>query len=270
MKRTLMTSVALGAIMMGASITAPATSGFVGPAFAQDAEPTEEILEDDAAPEQGDETEEGGEIIIETEEQPADEDDMTEEDPAMEEDAAEEPTDGEAMDDEAMDEETVEPVEEDVMEEETMTEEPVDEAAEGTERTETFIEMQAEDEVSANTYIGQSLYNLQDESIGNINDLIFTDEGGVNAAIVGVGGFLGIGQKEVAVNFELIEIQQQPDSADVRLVIDATREQLENAPEFVSLDEQMAERRANQPVPGAGTGIGGTAPPPATAPAPAQ
>ena len=135
----------------------------------------------------------------------------------------------------------------------------------------TYLTEQAEDQISANTYIGQSVYNANDESIGEINDLIIKKEGGVAAAIVGVGGFLGIGEKNVAVPFGSIAIAEQPDSDALKLTTTETADSLKGAPEFKTKSQLMAERNANQPVDTSTTSATGTTPAPAPAePAPQQ
>ncbi len=56
---------------------------------------------------------------------------------------------------------------------------------------------------------GTRVYGSNNESIGDISDLLLDRQGRIVAAIVGVGGFLGIGQKDVAVPFEALEIVPQ-------------------------------------------------------------
>lgn len=134
-----------------------------------------------------------------------------------------------------------------------------------------YLTEQAENQVSANTYIGQSVYNASDESIGEINDLIIEKEGGIAAAIVGVGGFLGIGEKNVAVPFDKIAIADQPDSDEIKLTTTETADSLKGAPEFKTKSQVMAERNADQPVDTSTTSATGTTPAPAPAePAPQQ
>ena len=111
-----------------------------------------------------------------------------------------------------------------------------------------YLTAQADDQISANTYLGQTVYNSADESIGKISDLIIQKDGGVDAAVVGVGGFLGIGEKWVAVPFETISITQVPDSDDVKLTTTETAESLQAAPEFKTKAQQLAERNAAAPV----------------------
>ncbi|ANK90387.1 MULTISPECIES: PRC-barrel domain-containing protein [Rhizobium] len=106
----------------------------------------------------------------------------------------------------------------------------------------TYLTEQAPDQVSANTYIGQSVYNANNESIGSINDLIMKKDGGIVAAIVGVGGFLGIGEKDVAVPMEKIAIAQNTQDGSLKLTTSETAESLKAAPEFKTLAMQSAEK----------------------------
>jgi sporulation protein YlmC with PRC-barrel domain len=84
--------------------------------------------------------------------------------------------------------------------------------------------------VAASDFIGQRVYTRSGEDIGEVNDLIVTDNGAVQAVILGVGGFLGVGEKDVAVTMQAIQIQSEGEST--RLVVDASKEQLTSAPDF--------------------------------------
>ena len=59
-----------------------------------------------------------------------------------------------------------------------------------------YLTEQGADQIAASTYIGQSVYNASDESIGEINDVIFTKDGSVEAAVIGVGGLPRYRRKE--------------------------------------------------------------------------
>ena len=76
-----------------------------------------------------------------------------------------------------------------------------------------------------------------------MNDLLFSKDGSVGAVVVGVGGFLGIGEKNVAVPFEALE-SRADENGNVTLYINATAEQLDAAPEFMTLAQIQAEERA--------------------------
>ncbi len=136
---------------------------------------------------------------------------------------------------------------------------------------------QAEHQVRAESLLGVDVSNGQD-TIGEVADLIVTQDGRVEAIVVGVGGFLGVGQKSVALAWDTIRLAEQ-DGARVILVA-ATREQLEGMPEFTTLEEKQAEeamrqqqqelqqqmQQQQQQPGGAPAGVGVT--PPAPAPAP--
>ena len=105
-----------------------------------------------------------------------------------------------------------------------------------------YITEQAPDQISANTYIGQSVYNGNNESIGSVNDLIMKKDGGLVAAIIGVGGFLGIGEKNVAVPMDKVTVAQNTQDGSVKLTTSETAESLKAAPEFKTLAMQSAEK----------------------------
>jgi sporulation protein YlmC with PRC-barrel domain len=59
-----------------------------------------------------------------------------------------------------------------------------------------------------NQIMGQDVYNDQNEKVGVVNDLIIAQDKAVSYAIIGAGGFLGMGKHDVAIrvdNFKLVE-----------------------------------------------------------------
>jgi len=73
------------------------------------------------------------------------------------------------------------------------------------------------------------------DDIGEINDVILSRKGDVQAVIVGVGGFIGIGEKNVAVAMKDIKFVQNGDSKDdYFLVINANKQMLTDAPAYAS------------------------------------
>ena len=97
--------------------------------------------------------------------------------------------------------------------------------------------------VLVSTYFDRGMHNRAGEKIGSISDLIVASDGTIAAALVGVGGFLGIGEKEVAVPFSSIEHVRNGN--DLRFVIDTTKEALKEAPSY----EDTAARVHLSPVP---------------------
>lgn len=69
---------------------------------------------------------------------------------------------------------------------------------------------------------GKTVYASDGANIGEINDVLVSQDGSINAVIIGVGGFLGIGEKDVAVNMSALQLgpgdtQAQADAASKAL-----------------------------------------------------
>lgn len=58
--------------------------------------------------------------------------------------------------------------------------------------------------------VGLNVYNDTNEKLGSISDLLFDKNGKINAAVIGVGGFLGVGERLVAVSFDKIKFVDTP------------------------------------------------------------
>jgi hypothetical protein len=61
-----------------------------------------------------------------------------------------------------------------------------------------FVTAQGEGQWLASWFIGQTVTNHAGETIGGVNDLLFDKSGRISSAVIGVGGFLGMGEKNVA------------------------------------------------------------------------
>jgi sporulation protein YlmC with PRC-barrel domain len=62
----------------------------------------------------------------------------------------------------------------------------------------------------ASKVVGLSVYNDANESLGSINDLLTDKSGNIKAVIIGVGGFLGVGEHLVAVPFDKVKFVNEP------------------------------------------------------------
>jgi sporulation protein YlmC with PRC-barrel domain len=62
----------------------------------------------------------------------------------------------------------------------------------------------------ASKVVGLSVYNDNNENVGSINDLLVDKNGKIQAVVIGVGGFLGVGSHLVAVPFEKVKFIDQP------------------------------------------------------------
>jgi hypothetical protein len=83
---------------------------------------------------------------------------------------------------------------------------------------------------SPNEYTNQDVYNGAGENLGTIRDLMIGPDGKAAAAIINVGRFLGIGDKEIAVPFSALRVERHGDSR--RIVIDAMKDGVQAAPTF--------------------------------------
>ena len=81
------------------------------------------------------------------------------------------------------------------------------------------------------------------EEIGNISDIIFTEDGRISGVVIGVGGFLGIGEKNVAVPFDMLEFTLAADNTE-RWVVPTTADALTAAPDFVWEEDEPADGAA--------------------------
>lgn len=101
-----------------------------------------------------------------------------------------------------------------------------------------YLTEQGATQISANDYIGSAVYTAADESIGSVTNLILEENGGIVAAVVGVGGFLGLGAKDVAVPMSKLTVIRDTANGTIRLTTTETAETLKAAPEFVTMKDK--------------------------------
>jgi hypothetical protein len=83
----------------------------------------------------------------------------------------------------------------------------------------------------ASNIIGATVYSQDDQSIGDINDIILSPQGEPSQVIVGVGGFLGLGEKDVVLDMSKLKIAAT-ESGKVKIVVQTTPEELKSMPAF--------------------------------------
>ena len=100
-------------------------------------------------------------------------------------------------------------------------------------------------DILASNLLGKPIYNGTSDNadqIGDVNDVVMTADGTAKAVVVGVGGFLGMGEKEVAVDFSRVSWADM--NGERRLVINTTADELSAAPAFdrskIGPDQSMA------------------------------
>ena len=79
--------------------------------------------------------------------------------------------------------------------------------------------------------------NRQDEVIGDVNDLVTDEHGKVVAVLIGTGGFLGLGEKDVALRFEDLKLARDEDN-NIKVIVDISKNTLAAAPDYETLGEQ--------------------------------
>ena len=133
-----------------------------------------------------------------------------------------------------------------------------------------YVTRQKPTDWSAQALIGRTVTNENDETLGDINNVIVNEKGKVVAVTIGVGGFLGLGEKDVGVPFNALKFETAGEAAknsefapeatsketakadqasrfnsehaNMEIVLNATRDQLEKAPKFLWLDDQSDKR----------------------------
>jgi hypothetical protein len=104
----------------------------------------------------------------------------------------------------------------------------------------------ASDDIYAAGFIGQPIYATETEiedgvrftedeltAVGEIDDLVMTRDGDVKGVVLGVGGVLEMGEKNVLVRFDDLNFVREDGEGDERfIVLETTAEEVENAPAF--------------------------------------
>ena len=95
-----------------------------------------------------------------------------------------------------------------------------------------FIAKQSPDQHLASKFNGTDVIGTDDKKIGDVSDVLFDKDQKVVAFVVGVGGFLGIGQKDVAIAPASFQTVPGKDATDFKLRLAMTKDELKAAPTF--------------------------------------
>jgi sporulation protein YlmC with PRC-barrel domain len=80
------------------------------------------------------------------------------------------------------------------------------------------------------SYYKKNVYDRSDVKIGQITDVLVDKDGKIDGFMMAIGGFLGIGEKNVAVPFDAVKVSEK--NGDWWLTMDSTKDQLDKAPGF--------------------------------------
>jgi sporulation protein YlmC with PRC-barrel domain len=81
-----------------------------------------------------------------------------------------------------------------------------------------------------------NVYDNSENKLGNIADLVIDKDGNIQQAIIGVGGFLGAGQKDVAIPFKDLKVSSK--NGKDWLVLNMTKDELKKAPAYTKPTEK--------------------------------
>ena len=105
-----------------------------------------------------------------------------------------------------------------------------------------FVAMQGADQWVFSKFKGTDVLGPDNAHIGDVSDLLFDKNGRVAGVIVGVGGFLGIGEKYVAIDLSAFQVvpadvnsttaSKSDDPSNIKMRVSLTKDQLKQAPDF--------------------------------------
>ncbi|MDA9415514.1 MULTISPECIES: PRC-barrel domain-containing protein [Bradyrhizobium] len=70
--------------------------------------------------------------------------------------------------------------------------------------------MMLKDNWRASKLMGLNVYNEANEKLGDINELLVDKSGKINAVVIGIGGFLGMGEHDIAVSMDKLKFVEEP------------------------------------------------------------
>jgi sporulation protein YlmC with PRC-barrel domain len=97
-----------------------------------------------------------------------------------------------------------------------------------------FVNSQRQDQFLASKFKGTDVVGSDDKKIGDVSDILFDKDGKIEAYVVGVGGFLGIGSKDVALApsaFQIVPGDKSKNESD-KLRLSMTKDELKQAANF--------------------------------------
>ena len=107
--------------------------------------------------------------------------------------------------------------------------------------------------------MGQTVYDGSGNNLGSVNDIVLDKDGKMAAVVIGVGGFLGIGQKNVAVSIEAIN-RTTDENGNLKLVLNASKDEIDQAPALHDAGRPQGQGAAADAAAAAGRRCAGTGP----------
>jgi sporulation protein YlmC with PRC-barrel domain len=95
-----------------------------------------------------------------------------------------------------------------------------------------IVTTQSPDQMLASKFKGTDVIGVDGKKIGDIDDVLFEKDGRVSAYVIGVGGVLGIGAKQIAVDPASVEVVPGKDAGNMQLKVAMNKDELSKAAEF--------------------------------------
>jgi sporulation protein YlmC with PRC-barrel domain len=108
--------------------------------------------------------------------------------------------------------------------------------------TGTFLSVQSSNQWRSTQMLGMPVFDRAGEKIGSIGDLVIGQDGAIQAIVIALGGFLGVGEKNIAVSLREMTISR--DGTGDRATVKLSKPEIERAPGF-----QIYTGKAVKPLP---------------------
>ncbi|MBA2126759.1 hypothetical protein DLM45_11100 [Hyphomicrobium methylovorum] len=103
-----------------------------------------------------------------------------------------------------------------------------------------FVPSQSSGEQSSSSIVGLSVENANGDKLGSINYLVLDSTGKVTTAVIGIGGVLGVGEKNIGVPYSELKFGEKDGKQIV--IIDATKDTLGTAPSYLWKEKSTIEK----------------------------
>jgi sporulation protein YlmC with PRC-barrel domain len=107
--------------------------------------------------------------------------------------------------------------------------------------TTSFVTQQPASEWLTRVFIGQAVHNAAGETVGDIKDLVFNRKGQISTVVIGVGGFLSVGEKSVGIPFDALTFNVGKSGERV-IVVALSKDALVQAPEFKATEKTTFDK----------------------------
>ncbi len=110
-----------------------------------------------------------------------------------------------------------------------------------------FVTAQPPGEWLAHVFLGAAVQNSAGELVGDVNDLVFDPSGRISTVVLGVGGFLGMGEKDVAIPYSALSFKVDKEGGRV-IVVALSKDALALAPAFKATEKTTYDKLKDKAV----------------------